>query len=1438
MKRKQSNKKLSLISLCAIILLSLPIFAAPALAVDDSVCARVKLEIRQELTLERQGFDAHMRIGNGFSHITLEDVDVDVKFTDEAGDPVLASSDPDNTDALFFYRIDSMDNIEDVDGAGTVAPVTTADIHWLIIPAYGASNGVPQGTLYYVGATLTYTIGGEEHVTEVNPDYIFVKPMPKLTMDYFLPTDVYGDDAFTPAIEPPIPFTLGVRAANNGTGIARNVKISSAQPKIIDNQQGLLISFVIEGSEINGEPATKSLLVTLGDIEPNTASVARWIMTCTLSGQFVGFTADWSHSDELGGELTSLLEPIGTHFLVRDVLVDVQGRDAIRDFLAKDGGVYRVYESENVDTVVTDQSGSADLTGGGSTYTLTIPATAGFCYAQVTDPHSGEEEIKEVIRSDGKRIKPANCWLSKTRDGQDWNYFLNIFDANTTGSYTISFEQAAAPNRAPVLGAIPDQTIMIEEALSFTVQATDPDGTIPALSAAPLPTLAGFSDQGDGTGVFTWIPTAAQTGTYGITFKASDGMAEDTQYMTVQVIAIKDVDKDGMDDDWEMEHFNTLDRDGTGDYDGDGISDLDEYLNGTDPCSSNAPTTPLIFAPPDRSEVTGLQPELVIENSTDPDDDTITYTFELYADEEMVALVASQSDVAAGTAGKTTWGVPVELGDNSWYYWRARATDGTGYSLWAYGSFFVNTANDPPGAFNISQPTHGAEVDTQTPLLGVTNSVDVDEDSLAYTFEVFADEAMTDRVAYATDIPPGTEGNTSWGVTETLDDNTWYFWRTIVTDEHGAQTSTALVSFFVNTANDAPGAPEIVAPEIGSEVETQDLTLVVANAVDMDEDDLSYLFELDLVNTFDSPAKQTSGAITEGADTTSWVVTALADNTVYYWRVRADDGLAHGPWAQGEFFVNTANDNPTTPTLKNPGHGAWVIALTPALEVQASLDVDRDELSYRFEVYADPELNTLVVQGVSETPEWVVAQELADNCWYYWQARAEDEHGAPSVWMPLAAFFTDSNGINDPPQITVIEPAADIITRIPAITITWEDADPDSNAAISLYYDLDATGADGVLIVEGLTEDPDGAYDSYPWDLNDVADGVYYLYAWIQDENSQTFSYAPGALIVNLVNEPPVLAPIGNKTVNEGEKLQFVITASDPDPGDVLTLSADNLPEGASFDQATGTFTWTPGYDQAGNYENIEFSVMDNGEPLEVGVELITITVGNVNRPPEFDPLGPQEVLEGELLEFTVAANDPDGDAIAYSSGDLPPEAVFDSATGLFSWQPDHTMAGVYTVVFYATDDGIPNLTGQLEVSITVGDVPTPSELADLLIETVLSLDLPRHVERSYLANLKKLKRFIEQGKITPAIKQLEAFIKKVEHDMAHGDISAADGTMLIEMATELIALLKGEYGWHPHRHKRFLRLWLLWKKWLKQHHGWKGDPWHWQNKKKGWGHW
>ena len=176
-------------------------------------------------------------------------------------------------------------------------------------------------------------------------------------------------------------------------------------------------------------------------------------MTCSLSGQFVEFTADFSHADELGGELTSLITggPY-THWLLRDVLVDLPGRDEIRDFLALDGGTLRVYESDSTtDTAVIDQSGVSSLEGSGEWFLLSVPVTAGFLYVKLPDPNGGGKEIREVIRSDGKRIKPENVWISKTRlADHTWAWFFNIFDANSPGGYAVSFgEPSAAPDAGP-----------------------------------------------------------------------------------------------------------------------------------------------------------------------------------------------------------------------------------------------------------------------------------------------------------------------------------------------------------------------------------------------------------------------------------------------------------------------------------------------------------------------------------------------------------------------------------------------------------------------------------------------------------------------------------------------------------------------------------------------------------------------------------------------------------------------------------------------------------------------------------------------------------------------------------------------------------------------------------------------------------------------------
>lgn len=335
----------------------------------------------------------------------------------------------------------------------------------------------------------------------------------------------------------------------------------------------------------------------------------------------------------------------------------------------------------------------------------------------------------------------------------------------------------------------------------------------------------------------------------------------------------------------------------------------------------------------------------------------------------------------------------------------------------------------------------------------------------------------------------------------------------------------------------------------------------------------------------------------------------------------------------------------------------------------------------------------------------------------------------------------------------------------------------DMLTSVTTRISVDANGVEG----NGISTDPAIS-----------ADGRYIAFA------SRATNFVPndtnGAKDIFLTqnpfefptNEAPVLNAIGNKSVDEGELLQFTVTATDPDD-DALTFSAANLPVGATFATSTGVFSWTPDFDEEGNYDNVEFTVMDDGSPMELDVELITITVGNVNRAPVFTPVGPQEVLEEQPLTFTVSATDPDLDIVTLSASGTPSGATFSTSTGQFSWTPSLSQSGVYVVTFIATDDGSPTEASELQVVITVGDNPTPTEQAEDLVDDVVDADLPGNMENSYLANLNKVAIFIENGNVQAAINQLNAFINKVETDYAHNDITLAQRDQFVALAQALI---------------------------------------------------
>ena len=200
-----------------------------------------------------------------------------------------------------------------------------------------------------------------------------------------------------------------------------------------------------------------------------------------------------------------------------------------------------------------------------------------------------------------------------------------------------------------------------------------------------------------------------------------------------------------------------------------------------------------------------------------------------------------------------------------------------------------------------------------------------------------------------------------------------------------------------------------------------------------------------------------------------------------------------------------------------------------------------------------------------------------------------------------------------------------------------------------------------------------------------------------------------GNCVFPVQNHPPVLDPIGNKVVNEGQLLQFNATASDPD-GDNVTISAVNLPSGASFNGHV--FSWTPSLTQSGFY-SVTFIASD-GSLTDSETILITVIDINPNHPPVLDPIGNKFTNEGQLLQFGVTASDPDGDTVFITATNLPAGASFNGMT--FTWTPGFQNAGIYFVTFTASD-GL--LTDSETITITVGNVNRPPtlNLVDKIIE-------------------------------------------------------------------------------------------------------------------------
>jgi hypothetical protein len=214
-------------------------------------------------------------------------------------------------------------------------------------------------------------------------------------------------------------------------------------------------------------------------------------------------------------------------------------------------------------------------------------------------------------------------------------------------------------------------------------------------------------------------------------------------------------------------------------------------------------------------------------------------------------------------------------------------------------------------------------------------------------------------------------------------------------------------------------------------------------------------------------------------------------------------------------------------------------------------------------------------------------------------------------------------------------------------------------------------------------------------------------------------------------------------------------------------------------------------------FANYKYTLLAGGHDFNTWPQLFAIFARDlvwqrgafVNGAPVFAAGGEsQSVDENRALTFTVEATDPDGDALTYSASGLPAGASFDPATREFSWTPDYTQAGEYTVTFTASDGTKSySLSGSKDVTITVRDVTVAEQLSGLQA-AVAGLGVNGGIKNALTVKLNQAASLLSQGKTADAVSLLSAdFIGQVNSLLGEGKLTQAQADALVTAAQETI---------------------------------------------------
>ena len=199
---------------------------------------------------------------------------------------------------------------------------------------------------------------------------------------------------------------------------------------------------------------------------------------------------------------------------------------------------------------------------------------------------------------------------------------------------------------------------------------------------------------------------------------------------------------------------------------------------------------------------------------------------------------------------------------------------------------------------------------------------------------------------------------------------------------------------------------------------------------------------------------------------------------------------------------------------------------------------------------------------------------------------------------------------------------------------------------------------------------------------------------------------SPALITITVIpfNDPPVLSPIGNSSINELEELNFTASASDPE-GETLMYSLNGNPEGAAIDSSTGEFSWISTENQGpGSYT---FSVVVS-DGVKTDSEEITITVNEVNQAPIAEGIS-VSTNEDTAKVVSLSATDLDlpANTLTYSIQSDPSHGIVSLSGNEVTYTPEPNYNGDDSFTYKANDGALDSNTATVSLTISpVNDAP------------------------------------------------------------------------------------------------------------------------------------